>query len=698
MPDRPKVTVVIPTRGMAAMLRQAIKSLLASGAQDVADLEVLVIEQGGEECKAMLDKEFPGLAMIRWMTADDEWSYSELNNAAAATAPVGTGYLLLLNNDTIARRGFLTAMLAGMEDHKVGIVGAKLLFKGDRIQHIGTAFRSDGVPYHYGYGRQDDGTYAPAQRNDYADAVTFACALIRKPLWDEIGGLDPAYHFNYEDVDFCLQAREKGWRCLFAHQAVLTHLQGASGASRKTEKHSIWRNLKILRDRWITSGRLEKAIGERIQKASAALRDDRLNIAFIPSAKSAGVPWWRSELPAKKIAKLGLANVVTLYGEGDPAKNMDALSNADVVWIQGHTAEWMVKMVQQFATRPFAIIYDYDDHPLHISPLAQAYRFFGTQEIELDGDTGKFWLWRDGEKGFDIARNMEHRENQHLLFSSAEMVSTTTVPMHQYFKTLNPNVVMLPNSIDFDIWRPVDGVFRRTDGPVRIGWHGGDNHFHDIISIGPWLVDFVNTHDVELILFGAYYRSALTGIDPAKVIEEEWTHVEAFPYKLASLGIDVGLVPLADPSKPFWGKANLMAFNRFKSPIKMLEYGALRLPTLVAAGREAYSIAADQDNAMTYADEAEFKDKLDALCRDAGLRKAIGERAYDYVRAHFDLEKNAPRWVDAAQRAVDIHQERLAATVTTEEVAAALDAAVPDEALREAGSTAAIEGSPVEPG
>lgn len=691
----PKVTVIVPTRGKPAFVLQAVKTLFLSGAADVADLDVVIIEGGGEESKAIIDKHFADKP-VRWMKAEDDWSFSEINNAAAATS--SADFLLLLNNDTIARQGFLKAMLDGMVARpKIGIVGAKLVYPDGALQHIGVAFRSDGLPHHFGYKKADDGSFAPATRDDYSDAVTFACALIRKPLWEDIGGLDPAYFFNYEDVDFCLKAREKGWRCLLAHNAVLTHLEGASGDVRQTQKHSTWRNLKILRDRWIATGRLEKAIGTKIQKHAASLRDDKLNIAFIPSARGAGVPWWRSELPAKKLAALNLANIVSLYGDLDPSKNLEAISNADVIWIQGHTAEWMVKMVQQFATRPFAVIYDYDDHPMHISPLAQAYRFFGTQEIELEGDSGRFWLWRDGENGFDIARNMEHRERQHLLFSSAEMVSTTTVPMHQYLKTLNPNVVMLPNSIDFDIWRPVDGVYRRVDGPVRIGWHGGDNHFHDIVTVGPWLVEFVNSHDVELVLFGAYYRSALTGIDPAKVIEEDWVHVEAFPYKLATLGIDIGLVPLADPNKPFWGKPGLMAFNRYKSPIKMLEYGALRLPTLVAAGREAYSIAADQENCLTYDDEAEFKDKLDALCRDADLRRTIGERAYDYVRAHFDLEKNAPRWVDAAQRAVDIHQERLASTVTPEEVAAALDAAVPDEALREAGSAAVVEGSPVEP-
>jgi len=666
----PSVAVIIPTRGKVALVRQAIKSLVA--AHDPSDLDIVVIEGGGTANKEMLEKDFPDKA-IRWMPAEDGWGFSKINNVAAATSTAP--YILLLNNDTISRKGFLTEMLYQMSSHEdVGIVGAKLLHVDGTIQHCGIVFRSDGVPYHMGWNRKDDGGFAPADRSDYFDAVTFACVLIRRDVWDEIGGMTEEYHFNYEDVDFCLKAREAGYRTFMAHRATLVHLESKSLDSRKTEKHSIVRNIRIFRDRWLTNGKMEKVTGLRLNKQAATMRDDRINLAFVPSGRATGVPWWRIELPSRKLAKKGLANIAMLYADMEQVKVMETLEKADVAVFQGFCQEWLLRIAKLKNHRPFRLVYDYDDHPLHISPYAQAYRWFGCQEVRLQDSKGEFWLWRDGESGFHINENMENRQRQLEILTEADMVTTSTMPLYDYFSTLNKerNVVLLQNYIDFDVYRHSYTLWDRRNGPVRIGWHGGDNHYHDVASVGPWLTEYVNAHDVQLVLFGAYYKSAFRGIDQNKVVEEDWVHVEAFPFKLATLGIDVAVVPLASENEP------LMKFNGYKSSIKYLEFSSLRIPSLVVEGSRAYSICQDGANSLTYTDKAAFMEKLDRLCKDKMLRYSLGTRALEYVHEHFDLEQNIHRWIEAYEKLAQMGQ-----TVVEPETAEPEPAGVPSEAVAE---------------
>jgi len=663
-------------------VRQCLRSLLAS--HDPADLEVVVIEGGGTVVQDTLGKDFPD---VQWLQAEDGWSFSKINNEAVGYTSAPN--ILLLNNDTISRKGFLAAMLAAIRGD-VGIVGAKLLHMDGTIQHIGVVFDTDGVPYHVGYNRKDDGTYLPAERSDHYDAVTFACALIRREVWDAVGGLDEAYHFNYEDADFCLKAREAGWRCWVAADAKIVHLENKSFDVRSNKANPLWPNLKVFRDKWIATDKLAALTGQWVRKTSGRLRDDRLNVAFLPSSKNAGVPWWRIEQPARMLAEKGLCNVQVLYGNEEESQRMNVLEHANTVVFQGQTAEWVLNLMR-LQSRPFAAVYDYDDHPIHISPYAQAYRYFGTQEIELADHNGPFWLWRDGENGFDIKRNMAHRQRQMEIFHAADMVTTTTIPLVEFYRTLNDRVKMLPNCIDFSIFKTPLDLWERKPGPIRIGWHGGDNHYHDICSIAEPLKEYVNSHDVKLVLYGAYYRGPLKGIDPNKVEEATWISVDAFPYKLATLGIDVAVIPLMDPAEPHMG------FNQYKSDIKFLEYSALRVPSLVAAGRAAYSSCQNGVNSLTYSTADEFTGMLDTMCQDAALRKRLASSAYDWVREYRDLDKRVGMWAEAYQEAADgkrrcepaVEPETVAAERNTETIRAA--ESVPEEDLRPAASNAEPE-------
>lgn len=683
----PRVSIVIATRGNRDLFEKCIKSIEAARPTS-PPLEVVVVEHQTGDAKSVLsDLGAEAVYVYAADQADKPHSYSSLNNLGASKAR--GDYLLLLNNDVEVRPETIREMLKVFAEHPdVGVCGAKLLFPDGLIQHMGVTINGFGVPGHFGYLKKDDDTFAPAQRSDYHDAVTFACAMIPRDLWVRLDGLDPRYFFNYEDTDFCLRAAELGKRSFVTHLAVATHHEGKSSQYRRTAEHTIKRNIAVLREIWIASGRMEKILRAVIPKDFGPLAEEKLNIAFLPIGRSAGVSWWRMHLVARKLAEKHLANVHTIYGDQEMNAVNQALGLADVAVWQGHYQEAVQRIAALGSGRGFRMVYEYDDHPIYLSPFAGVYKGLGTREFPmtlLDGST--IWLWRDGQEGFDLEKNRQNRVRQLEILSLVDAVTTTTKPLADYFRTLNPKVYMLPNCIDLSQYKAPSEVFERKDGPVRIGWWGGDNHWHDVSMIGKALTEYVNSHDVKLVLLGAFYKGPFKGIDLNKVEELDWVHVQAFPWRLAMAALDVSIVPLAPPHMPE------MQFNNYKSDIKFLEGAALKWPSLVQGGVRPYESAIDGVNALTYLTDEEFTEKLDRLVKDADLRKKLASAAYDYVYEHRNLDKEIHRWLEAY---TEISKAGSRVTASAPAIDQILDAGndVQDEGavLRAAGSNAAREG------
>ncbi len=650
-----KIAVIIPTRGMKKLVYECLQALMESTDDWQDRLEIVIVEQGGREVHDyLMGFQDIGSALadgsIMWTASEEGWSFSEINNhgVAQTAAP----YILLLNNDCNLTKDCLEFMLKEMADLKVGVVGAKLLYPNKEIQHIGVVFRSTGQPYHLSYRRLHDENCKAAFRADDFDAVTFACALIRRETWDECGGLDTRYHFNYEDIDFCLRAREAGWKVRFTPDAVAYHLEGASRDHRTSYRHSVERNLKVFQDTWVESGRLRKISYQEFRTAKGPEMQENINVGVFGMGEH-GASWWRVVAPAKMLVRKKLANM-RIFGRNDSPETLKAeMANAHLAWFHGWHSPWLKQLAQYGYWREWCLCYDYDDNIVSISPFSQAYKHFGTEDFKImDKDGRPVWMWRDGQGDFDIERNVLNKTRQMEILHLSNQITTSVEPLVELFSTLNNNVAHLPNCVDFNVFQHMYSKWQRAPGPIRIGWHGGDNHYHDICQISQPLVDYVNNHDVQLVLFGQFYKGALQGIDRSKVEEVEWSHIEAFPLKLASLAIDVAVIPLMDPTDTMSGsRQEIFKFNKYKSDIKFIEYGALRVPALVAGRRDAYKFCEDRVNSLTFTDGREFYDKLHELCTDAELRVSLGSAALDWVREHRNLETRIGEWAEVLTRA-----------------------------------------------
>ena len=157
------------------------------------------------------------------------FNFSAINNYGRSFA--GGEYLLLLNNDMeVTDSDWLKEMLSLCVQPGVGIVGAKLLYPDDTVQHAGVVTGLGGFAGHsHKYARKDASGYmfrlATVQN---FSAVTAACLLCPAKIYDEVGGLDEKFEVAFNDVDFCLRVRDAGYRILYTPYAVLYHHESKS--------------------------------------------------------------------------------------------------------------------------------------------------------------------------------------------------------------------------------------------------------------------------------------------------------------------------------------------------------------------------------------------------------------------------------------------------------------------------------------
>lgn len=225
----PKISILIPNKDHVDDLDKCIRSVI--GRQDYTNYEVIVIENNSTEEATFeyykkIEQEFDCLKVVYW---DAEFNYSKINNFGVKYA---TGeYLLLLNNDTeMIGTDCLSELLSYGQRPDVGIVGAKLLYEDDTVQHAGVIMGFGGLAGHaFVNNSKDDGGYQfRANLPQNLSAVTAACLLTRREVYEEVGGLEETLQVAFNDVDYCMKVRDKNYLVVYNPYALLHHYESKS--------------------------------------------------------------------------------------------------------------------------------------------------------------------------------------------------------------------------------------------------------------------------------------------------------------------------------------------------------------------------------------------------------------------------------------------------------------------------------------
>jgi hypothetical protein len=245
---RPRVTAVVPFRDGAALTRQLLGSL--DRYDPGVPLELLLVSNGSvePETEALIGSlaNRPDCRVVRW---DHPFNYSILNNVAAAQAR--GAYLLLLNNDVEALHdGWLAELVAQAQRPEVGAVGCRLLFPDGRLQHAGVVLGPTGFAVHPFWHLPTDLAWSPFGLPDTVreySAVTAACLLMRRQVFEQVGGFDPSLVVSGGDVDLCLRVRRAGYRVLYTPRATLRHHESATRRHRRVVTTDAWNSFRSFR-------------------------------------------------------------------------------------------------------------------------------------------------------------------------------------------------------------------------------------------------------------------------------------------------------------------------------------------------------------------------------------------------------------------------------------------------------------------
>jgi O-antigen biosynthesis protein len=231
LPEHPPlVSVIVPTRDRADLLARCVEGILHR--TGYSNLELLIVDNGSIEpaTQTLFDQLTRQESHVRILRHPGPFNYSALNNAAAREA--NGEMLLLLNNDIeVIEPGWLRELVSQALRPDVGIVGAKLLFPDERLQHAGLVLGSEGhvVHLHRFAGRNDPGYCGQLALPRTLLAVTGACVAIRRAVFFEVGGLDEInLPVAFNDVDLCLRLVDHGYRVVWTPFAELFHLECAS--------------------------------------------------------------------------------------------------------------------------------------------------------------------------------------------------------------------------------------------------------------------------------------------------------------------------------------------------------------------------------------------------------------------------------------------------------------------------------------
>ena len=249
---RPLVSIIIPTRDKADILKRCVQSILEK--TDYDNYEIIVVNNNSVD-KETLDyfKSLKRIDNIRILDYSKEFNFSSINNFAVKN--IKGDIVLFLNNDTeVISEGWMTAMLEHVQRDNVGAVGCKLLYPNKTVQHAGVILGLGGLAGHphTGFPNIDNGYFGRINLIQNLSAVTAACMMMRKSVFEEVGGYDENIAVAFNDVDLCIKIREKGYLIVYTPYAELYHHESLSRGYEDTpeKQERFLGEVKYLRGKW----------------------------------------------------------------------------------------------------------------------------------------------------------------------------------------------------------------------------------------------------------------------------------------------------------------------------------------------------------------------------------------------------------------------------------------------------------------
>ncbi len=624
----PLVSVIVPTRDRLEYLEPCIESLLAR--TDYAHYEVLVVDNQSEDpdtlayLKALARRDPQRIRVLRY---PHPFNFAAISNMAAREAR--GEYLLFLNNDTqIVHSEWLARMMQHAQRPEIGIVGARLVFpETGKLQHAGVVLGLDTVAGHPYVGLlhlKDPGYMGRAQVDQNYSAVTGACLLVRRAVYEQVGGMDEErFWTSFNDIDLCLKVAQAGYKIVWTPYATLVHhghvtqravhaeslMKRAQAAERDEQERA------AMLDKWLPQIAHDPAYNRHLSlvhhdfrpEADVVInwdprRHDRPRVLGL--SPGGGVGEYRVNAPLRAISRAGLAQTDVVQAPKFHQVRLLTVSEVaraapDVLVYHSALCDGQLESMRRIR-RHLAIpfVYGLDDLVTNVPPKSSSYRY----------------AYKDARARLRRALAM------------CERLVVTTVPLAELARDMIDEIHVVPNYLERSQWEGL--VSLRRQGPkARVGWAGGQQHQGDLELIEE--VVEATAREVDWVFLGMCperlrpYVKEVHGFQPG---------FRDYLARLASLNLDLAIAPL-----------ELHPFNEAKSNLRLLEYGMLGWPVVctdILPYQGAPVCRVPNEPRRWIEAIRERAHDLDAAAKE-------GDRLREWVQAHYLLEDHLEEWLAA---------------------------------------------------
>ncbi|WP_233492917.1 glycosyltransferase [Chromobacterium sp. ATCC 53434] len=562
----PLVSVIIPNKDKLECLAPCLNSLF--GITGYQNFEVLIVDNASEDPETFeyyeqVQASYPGRVQV--LSYDAPFNFSAQCNIGARAAR--GEYLLLLNNDTeVVFPHWLERMLATAQQPGVGAVGARLLYPEiGQVQHAGIVLGMPGGMYSVADHVFESLDYLYAgylnrslTMQNYS-AVTAACLLVEKQIYDAVGGMDEeALQVCFNDVDFCLKIQAGGLRNVYNPFVVLYHHHAKSIGRVTTDPRPALKaavrereEMEVMLERWLPVIANDPGFNRHL-----SLRTRRVTI------ESDRLVAWDAKLPGRKRV-LGIP-VPGGSGEYRLSQPLSMLQEKGKLDGEIHQPSAGIATVVELARQAPDTVLLHTGISDYIYETVAAYRrylpdlriVFGLDDL-VGGVPEKSSLYDHWSRHYPDAKQRLRRV---LKLCDAAVVSTQ--PLADFIEKMVGEVVIAPNRLRRSIWSGLKSQRRAGDKP-RVGWVGAGQHRGDLELIHE--VILATYKEVDWVFMGM----CLPQFRPYVKEMHHAVRFDEYAAKVASLNLDLAVAPL-----------ELNPFNEAKSNLRLLEYGVLGWPVV----------------------------------------------------------------------------------------------------------------------
>jgi GT2 family glycosyltransferase len=618
----PLVSVIIPTRDRLNLFRPCVESLFQKTAY--GNFELIVVDNGSvaedtHDYYQELQAAHPG--RVRILSYPGAFNFSAMNNLAAGTAR--GEYLLLLNNDTaIIQSEWLGTMLEYAQRPEVGIVGARLIFPDARLQHAGLLLGVDGAvgSAFFEQPMSKPGYLDRAQCDQNYSAVSGACLLVRKTVFDEIGGFDEQrMGVHHGDVDLCLKAGDRGYKIVWTPYAVIVHHGRGTRAQlppSDVERQRLVADHEALLERWLPRLASDPAHNRHLGLGTGQMKiETEIDAAWDPTIKD------RPRILGAPMDALAVGHHRVIA----PLKAIEKAGKAFVAFVPCHDRRKDARVptvVELERLNPDVLLLQSTVHESHIERLRQYKRFNRVFKV-FDFEDLKTQAPAKNSQKSRMPADFKRRLRE--VLASCDRMTVTTEPLREAYRHLIGDIRVVPLRLERARWGNLRS--RRRQGPrPRIGWAGAMQHRGDLELI----IEVVKqtAREVDWVFFGM----CLDELRPYAREVHGFVPYDRYPAKLASLNLDLAVAPL-----------EYHPFNEAKTNLRLLEYGAMGWP-VVCTDILPYQSAP----VMRVPNDARaWIEAIRGRVHDLDATEREGDRLRQWVMDNWMLEDHLGEWLAA---------------------------------------------------